>query len=111
MYPVAPVVAIMIGNEARPTVSVNGPVEIVENEECGEPETRSTRTGKGPRHTCNSNPGRRVISDDWRPLIVVVVIDSRQGLNSRRKLLGGSFPAYSSWALPVTERPASAVRS
>ena len=29
----------MIGNEARPTVSVNGSVEVVEDEESGEPET------------------------------------------------------------------------
>ena len=39
IYPVVIAVAIMIRDEAGPSVSVNGPVEVVENEVSGEPET------------------------------------------------------------------------
>jgi hypothetical protein len=75
MYPVAPVVAIMIGNEARPTVSVNGPVEVVENEESGEPETGAPEGVRDPRVHVIVIPGRKVVSDDGRPFIVVVVVN------------------------------------
>jgi hypothetical protein len=75
IYPLAPVVAIMIGNEARPTVSVNGPVEIVENEESGEPETGAPEGVRDPRVHVIVIPGRRVVSDDGRPFIVVVVVN------------------------------------
>ena len=75
MYPVAPVVAIMIGNEARPTVSVNGPVEVVENEESGEPETGAPEGVRDPGIHVIVIPGRRVVSDDGRPFIVVVVVN------------------------------------
>ena len=73
MYPLAPVVAIMIGNEARPTVSVNGSVEIVEDEESGEPETGVPEGVRDPRVHVVVIPGGRVVSDDGRPLIVVIV--------------------------------------
>jgi len=75
MYPLAPVVPIMIGNEARPTVSVNGPVEVVENEESGEPETGVPEGIRDPRVHVIVIPGRRVVSDDGRPFIVVVVVN------------------------------------
>jgi hypothetical protein len=39
IYPVVIAVAIMIRDEAGPSVSVNGPVEVVKNEVSGEPET------------------------------------------------------------------------
>ena len=68
-------VAIMIGNEARPTVSVNGPVEVVENEESGEPETGAPEGVGDPRVHVIVIPGRRVVSDDGRPFIVVVVVN------------------------------------
>ena len=71
--PVALVVAIMIGNEARPTVSVNGPVEVVENEESGKPETGPPEWIRDPRVHVIVIPGRRVVGDDGRPFIVVVV--------------------------------------
>ena len=75
MYPLAPVVTIMIGNEARPTVSVNGSVEIVEDEESGEPETVAPEGVRDPRVHVIVIPGRRVVSDDGRPFIVVVVVN------------------------------------
>ena len=75
MYPLAPVVAIMIGNEARTTVSVNGPVEVVENEESGEPETVAPEGVRDPRVHVIVIPGRRVVSDDGWPFIVVVVVN------------------------------------
>jgi hypothetical protein len=76
MYPLAPVVTIMIGNEARPAVvSVNGPVEVVENEESGEPETGPPEGVRDPRVHVIVIPGRRVVSDDGRPFIVVVVVN------------------------------------
>jgi hypothetical protein len=75
MYPVGPAVAIMIGNEARPTVSVNGPVEVVENEESGEPETGPPEGVRDPRVHVIVIPRRRVVSDDGRPLVVVVVVN------------------------------------
>ena len=75
MYPLAPVVAIMIGNEVRPTVSVNGPVEVVENEESGEPETGAPEGVRDPRVHVIVIPGRRVVSNDRRPFIVVVVVN------------------------------------
>jgi len=75
MYPVAPVIAIMIGNEPRPTVSVNGPVEVVENEESGEPEIGPPERVRDPRVHVIVIPGRRVVSDDGRPFIVVVVVN------------------------------------
>ncbi len=75
MYPVAPVVAIMIGNEAMPIVSVNGPVEVVENEESGEPETRAPEGVRDPRVHVRVILGRRVVSDHGRPFIIVVVVN------------------------------------
>jgi hypothetical protein len=75
MYPAAPVVAIMIGNEARPTVSINGLVEVVENEESGEPETGPPEGVRDPRVHVIVIPGRRVVSDDGRPFIVVMVVN------------------------------------
>ena len=76
MYPLAPVVTIMIGNEARPAVvSVNGPVEVVENEESGEPEIGEPEGIRDPRVHVIVIPGRRVVSDDGRPFIVVVVVN------------------------------------
>ena len=76
MYPLAPVVTIMIGNEARPAVvSVNGPVEVVENKESGEPETGPPEGVRDPRVHVIVIPGRRVVSDDGRPFIVVVVVN------------------------------------
>jgi hypothetical protein len=76
MYPLAPVVTIMIGNEARPAVvSVNGPVEVVENEESGEPETGAPEGIRDPCVHVIVIPGRRVVSDDGRPFIVVVVVN------------------------------------
>jgi hypothetical protein len=73
IYPVAPVVAIMIGNEARPTVSINGPVEVVENEESGEPETGEPEWVRDPCVHVIVIPGRGIVSDDGRSLIVVIV--------------------------------------
>ena len=70
-----PVVAIMIGNEIRPTVSVNGPVEIVENKESGEPETRAPEWVRDPCVHIIVIPGGRVVSDDGRSFIVVVVVN------------------------------------
>ncbi len=75
MYPMAPVVAIMIGNETRPTVSVNGSVEVVENEESGEPEPGTPKGVRDPRVHVGVIPRRRVVSDDGWPFIVVVVIN------------------------------------
>jgi hypothetical protein len=75
IYPVAPVVAIMIGNEARPTVSINGPVEIVENEESGEPKPRVPERVRDPGIHVGIIRRGRVISDDRRPLIIIVVVD------------------------------------
>jgi len=75
MYPLAPVVAIMIGNEARPTVSVNGSVEVVENEESGEPEIGEPEGIRDPCVHVIVIPGRRVVSDDGRPFIVVVAVN------------------------------------
>jgi hypothetical protein len=75
MNPVAPVVPIMIGNEAGATVSVNGSVEVVENEESGEPETGPPEGIRDPRVHVVVIPGRRVVSDDGRPFIVVVVVN------------------------------------
>ena len=73
IYPLAPMVAIMIGNEMRPTVSVNGSVEIVENEESGEPKTGVPEGVRDPRVHVIVIRGRRIISDDGRPLIIVIV--------------------------------------
>jgi hypothetical protein len=73
IYPVALVVAIMIGNKVRPTVSVNGSVEIVENEESGKPETGAPEWVRDPCVHVIVIPGRRIIGDDGRPLIGVVV--------------------------------------
>ena len=73
MYPVALVVAIMIGNEMGPTVSVSGSVEIVENEESGEPKTGVPEWVRDPRVHVRVIGGRRIISDDGRPLIIVIV--------------------------------------
>jgi hypothetical protein len=75
IYPVALVVAIMIGNEARPTVSKNGPVEIVENEESGKPETGAPEWVRDPCIHVIVIPGRRIISDDRRTFIVIVVVN------------------------------------
>lgn len=75
MYPLASVVAIVIGNEARPTVSVNGPVEIVEDEESGEPETGPPERVRDPRVQVIVIPGRRVVSDNGRPFTVVIVVN------------------------------------
>ena len=75
MYLSAPVVEIMIGNEVRPTVPVNGPVEVVENEESGEPETGAPERIRDPRVHVGVIPGRRVVSHDGRPFIVVVVVN------------------------------------
>ena len=75
MYPLAPMVAMMIGNKGMPTVSVNGPVEVVENEESGEPETGVPEGIRDPRVHVIVIPGRRVVSDDGRPFIVVVVVN------------------------------------
>ena len=75
IYPVAPVVAIMIGNEAMPTVSVNGPVEVVEDEESGEPETGAPEGIRNPRVHVRVIPWRRIVSDDGWPFTVVVVVD------------------------------------
>jgi hypothetical protein len=75
IYPLVPVVAIMIGNEARPTVSVNGPVKVVENEESGEPETGAPEGVRDPCVHVIVIPGRRVVSDDGRSFIVVVVVN------------------------------------
>ena len=76
MYPLAPMVAMMIGNKGMPTVSVNGPVEVVENEESGEPETGVPEGVRNPRVHVIVIPGRRVVSDDGRPFIVVVVVNN-----------------------------------
>jgi len=75
MYPLVPVVAIMIGNEARPTVSVNGPVKVVENEESREPETGAPEGIRDPCVHVIVIPGRRVVGDHGRPFIVVVVVN------------------------------------
>jgi len=75
IYPVALVVAIMIGNEARPTVSKNGPVEVVENEESGKPETGAPEWVRDPCVHVIVIPGRSIVSDDGRPLIVVIIVN------------------------------------
>src|SRR5512136_405393 len=73
IYPVVLVVTIMIGNEVRRTVSINGPVEIVQNEESGEPKTGAPEWVRDPCIHVIVIPGRRIVSDDGRPLIVVIV--------------------------------------
>ena len=75
MYSVAPVVAVMIGNKARTTVSVNRSVEVVENVESGEPETGVPEGIRDPCVHVIVIPGRRIVSDDRRPFIVVVVVN------------------------------------
>jgi hypothetical protein len=75
IYPVAPVFAIMIGNEARSTMSVNGPMEVVENKKSGEPETGAPEGVRNPCVHVIVIPGRRVVSDDGRPFDIVVVVN------------------------------------
>ncbi len=72
--PVTPVVAIVVGNEAGPAVSVNGPVKVVKDKESREPETGGPEGVRDPRVHVGVIPGRRVIRDDGRSFAVVVVV-------------------------------------
>ncbi len=67
-------VAIMIGNEGS-TISVNRSMKVVKDVESGEPETGAPEGIRDPRVHVRVIPGRRIVSDDGRPIIVVVVVN------------------------------------
>ncbi len=75
VYPVVLMVAIMVGNEVMPTVAVIGPVEVVEDEVSGEMEAGPPEWVRDPCVHVIIIPGRRIVSDDGRPFIIVVVIN------------------------------------
>jgi hypothetical protein len=75
MDSVGPGIAKMIGNEPGPIVYENGSVEVMENKESREPETGAPERIRNPGVHVIIIPGRRVVSDDWRAFIVVVVIN------------------------------------
>ena len=75
MYRVASVVAIMIGNVAVSVVSVMGSMEVVEDEESGEPEAGGPEWVRDPCVHVIVIPGRRIVSDDGWPFIVIVVVN------------------------------------
>jgi hypothetical protein len=58
-----------------PAVDDDDCVKVMKNEESGEPESRAPEWIRDPSIHIVVIPGRRVISDNRRSLIIIVVID------------------------------------
>jgi hypothetical protein len=65
----------VIRESVMPVVDSDDLIKIVKNEEPGEPKTRAPERIRDPGIHVVIIPGGRVISDDRRPLIIIVVID------------------------------------
>jgi len=65
----------MIGNVAVSVVSVMGSMEVVEDEESGEPEAGGPEWVRDPCIHVIVIPGRRIVSDHWGTLIVIIVVN------------------------------------
>jgi hypothetical protein len=74
-YSVGSGVSKVVRNYANPSIYEESSVEVVENKESREPGTRAPEWIRDPSVHVVIIPGRRIVCDDWRTFIIVVVID------------------------------------
>ena len=74
-YSVGSGVSKVVGNYANPSIYEESSVKVMEDEEAREKGTGAPEWIRDPSVHVVIIPGRRIVRDDWRTFIIVVVID------------------------------------
>jgi hypothetical protein len=76
-YPSVPMVSNVVGDHDHPLIYDNNLVKVMEDIEPRKKETGAPERAWNPGIHVIVIPGRRIVGDDWRALIIIIIINYR----------------------------------